>query len=237
MEIQNNSNRKVSNVSLLLALVFFITIFLPVNLGMDGMNGGFALSVLFGFLFVTALIVAFIYRKLATQFDTIISGQNVLVHWKYTDDEWQKFTQLDFEADKQIKKSMFYIIAGFAIFFGILFPILDPDNGFVVTYVMLALIVVIAIVAYISVRQQHNRNTKNKGEAIISMKGILINKQLHSWSILGAKLENVTIKEEQVPIMEFTYSAITNRGRSEYSVRVPIPEGEMATAREIINRI
>ena len=200
------------------------------------MNGGFALSFLFGFLFLIALIVAFVYRSLAKQYNNIVSGQNVIVHWKYTDEEWQKFTQLDFEEDKQMKKTIFYIIAGFAVFFGILFPILDPDDGFVVTFIMLGLILMTGLVAFISIRLQHNKNKKNKGEAIISLNGILINNQLHSWNILGAKLENIIINEEQMPIMEFTYSAPTKSGRSDYTVRVPIPADQMITAREIISR-
>lgn len=231
-----NSKRGVANRALIFMVVGLFLMFGPINLGwIDGMNGGFALSIA-GFLITLVFFITWIFfHKLARRQDAIISGKNLIVHWKYPVEEWLKYTEKEHTTDSKGKKTLFFIIAGFALFFGILFAIIDPENGIYVLYVMLGLILIIGITAFLSIRIAYNRNKNNSGEAIISKDGIYINKQLHVWGILSSSLENVIlISDISPPVIEFSYTAKSARVDNFYSVRVPIPKGQESAAIHIV---
>lgn len=236
MELKKKSRSKTL---LWIAILSFVAVFLPVNVfGMDGMNGGFALSVGFGFISLVFFISAWVYARLDKEYNRIARGENVIARWQYTDEEWQAYTMLDYNQDKAGKKGLFYMIAGFCLFFGILFPILDHENGIYVTYVMLGLIAIIALTAWLSVRSQHHRNLNIKGEAIITQKSVILNGKLHTWAVLGNRLEQLKLVENTFPrVMEIEYS-YPNRGqRGTATVRIPVPQGKEKEAEEVAMQI
>jgi hypothetical protein len=76
-------------------LVGIIFIFLPVMVGLEGNDGGFALSFLGGFMALIGIIAAIIYFRLAATMDNITKKENVLARWHYTADEWQKYSETE----------------------------------------------------------------------------------------------------------------------------------------------
>jgi hypothetical protein len=231
-----NSKRRVANRALIFMAIGLFLMFGPINLGwIDGMNGGFALSALGFMIALTFFITWIFYHKLARRQDTILSGKNLVVHWKYSLEEWEKYTENEHTSDSKGKKVLFFIISGFALFFGILFTILDPENGIYVLYVMLGLILIIGITAFLSIRITHNRNKKYLGEAIISRDGIYLNKQLHVWGIISSHLDSVVLISDEEPLeIEFSYSTYGYKNNNSYSVRVPVPKGQESMALHVI---
>lgn len=224
-----NRNYTISRTALIIAVVSFICAVLSPSF-VEGMSGGFALLVLFGFVSLAFFITAFLYRKLGKEQDQLLSGK-ILVHWSYTGDFWKKYTETEYKLEKSYKKTLFLIVAGWAILFGILFPLFDRESGIYVTYVMVALIVLIGIVAYLTALIPYRRNLSHKGEAIISRTGVYLNGQMHSWNMAGMTLRGVGFVDTEEPhYIEFVYSG----GISEYSVRVPVPAGEDEKAREVV---
>jgi MFS family permease len=231
-----NSKRRTANRSLIFLLLGLFMMFGPINLGwIGGMEGGFAIAA-FGFIIAIAGFVSWIiFLKLARSQDAILSGKNLVVQWKYEQEEWAKYTENEHKSDRQGKKILFYIISGFALFFGILFFILDPENGIYVLYVMLGLIAVIGLTAFLSIRYSYRQNKKQVGEAIISRDGVYLNKQLHAWNIITSRLDKVIlISDEQPPVIEFSYSTSGYKNNNAYSVRVPVPKGQEAAAIYIV---
>ncbi len=231
-----NKKRRTANRSLIFLLLGLFMMFGPINLGwVDGMGGGFALAV-FGLLIaVTGFVSWIIFLKLARRQDAILSGKNLIVHWKYQLEEWQKYTENEYKTDRRGKKILFFIVAAFALFFGVLFFILDPENGIYVLFVMLGLIAIIGLTAILSTRFSYQQNKKYLGEAIISKDGVYLNKQLHVWNIISSHLDSVElISEEDPPEIEFTYSTSGYRNNNTYSARVPVPKGQEAMALHVV---
>jgi hypothetical protein len=67
----SNTQRRIVNRWYILTLVFLIAIFLPSQIGIDGMDGGFAISFFAGFMVMVGIIIIFIYRSRAKQLDKI----------------------------------------------------------------------------------------------------------------------------------------------------------------------
>jgi MFS family permease len=231
-----NNKKRIANRSVIFMLIGLFMMFGPINFGwIGGMEGGFAIGA-FGFMIAVAGFVSWLlFLKLARSQDAILSGKNLVVHWKYEQEEWTKYTENEHKTDRQGKKILFFIISGFALFFGILFFVLDPENGIFVLYVMLGLIAVIGLTAFLSIRYSYRHNKKHLGEAIISRDGVYLNKQLYAWNIVTSRLDKVIlISDEQPPVIEFSYSTSGYKNNNAYSVRVPVPKGQEAAAIHLV---
>jgi len=237
MQIPNNK-RIIAKRSLLVMLVGLLMIFVPMNLGLDGMDGGFALAVFGGLIAITALITYFIYMRLAREQDNLMNGTNLLAHWKYNTEQWRAYAEIDYQEDKAAKKMLFWLVAGFALFFGIIFAVFGDDGGIYVLYVMLALIALIAVVAKVSAQVTYKRNLSRTGEVLLSEHSALINGQLHVWNLLNARLIDVRLVEyEQMNMLEIEYVVPQRNADAQYTARIPIPYGKEAEAEAVAQEI
>lgn len=207
----------------------------PIGLGwMDGFGGGFALAAFGLLIMIAGITTAILFFRLAKRYDRILSDKNPLARWTYSDAEWRAFTEADDKIDRKSRWILVGIISAFAIFFGILFAIIDPGAGIYVLFVMLGLIALVSLTAFITSQQNYRHNVRHKGEALIVSDGIILNGQLHAWNVIGNRLERADYMEEAPPMIEFEYSAVSRNGRDSYTVRVPVPSGQEKSARDIV---
>jgi hypothetical protein len=233
--MKSNPQKKVAIWALAAALIGLFLMFGPVGLGwMDGFGGGFALAAFGLIIMIAGITTAVLFFRLAKRYDFILSDKNPLAHWTYSDTEWRAFTEADYKIDKKNRWILVGIISAFALFFGIVFAIVDPEAGIYVLFVMLGLIVLVSITAFLTSQQNYRHNVRHKGETLIASEGIILNGQLHAWNVIGSRLERVDYMEEAPPMIEFEYSAISRNGRDSYTVRVPIPSGQEKGARDIV---
>ena len=231
-------SKKTAKISLVVSIISFIGIFIPELVGIDGFNGGFAISTFCIFIFISGVVTSLVFWRMSVKEDKIISGTNLIAHWTYSKEEWKKFTEVEFKTDKSYKNMLFYIILFFALFFGIIFYIFDPENGIYVFYVMIGLIVLMFFVAKYSIWSAHKSNLKSLGEVYISPDGVIVNGLFHAWNMIGAKLEDINYDEKSNPkFLEFEYSTIARYGRQSNYVRIPVPKSEEKNVDEIIKKI
>lgn len=218
---------------MVIAAVGVIIMFVPAILGIEGMDGGYAIILLGVVVIITGIVAFIVYTWRANKLNAMLGGKNLLVHWTYSQDEWQRYTERAHEDKKSASRILFFIISGFALATGAGFFIWDPDSGKYVFLVMLGLIVIIGIVAYLTTMLDYRRNKKNLGEAYIATDGVYLNRVLHTWKGLATHLDNV-VYEEEAQSMIFKYVAVDRVGLHSYTVRVPVPHGQEAKAREIL---
>ena len=235
--MKDNPPRRTLNVWIVITILGIFAIFAPNIFSMDGFNGGYAISTLSFMLVVTGIIVIIIYSGRARTLDKILNGDNQLVHWTYSPDEWSSYADKKYTEEKGGKKALFYIIAAFALFFGVVFMIMDFENGIFVMGCMLALIAVIAFTAWFTAWYNYRENKKYLGETYITEDAVYINRQLHTWRGLGAKLDSVDLNQGKSQLLlQFVYSAPTRTGMQEYALNVPVPKGQEEAAEKIFKR-
>ena len=233
--MKSNPQKKVAIWALVAAFIGLFLMFGPVGFGwMDGFGGGFALAAFGLLIMIAGITTAVLFFRLAKSYDRILSNKNLLARWTYSDAEWREFTEADYKIDRKNRWILVGIISAFAIFFGVLFAIMDPEAGIYVLFVMLGLIVLVSITAFLTSQQNYRRNVRHKGETLIASDGLIFNGQLHAWNVIGSRLERVDYMEERPPMIEFEYSAVSRSGRDSYTVRVPIPAGQEKSARDIV---
>jgi membrane protein YdbS with pleckstrin-like domain len=230
-----NPKRKMARLSWIISGLGLFLILVPMKLGwVEGMKGGFALAAFGVLITVAGLATFFVYGKLARQWDSVISGQNVLIHWTYSPDLWRDYVRKDYNEDKKNKMGLFFVISAFAVFFGLLFFLMDRKAGFIVLLIMIGLIIILRLTVFLSSRFIYWQNRKAKGEAFITPTAVLLNKQLHAWGSLGSTLEGVKFRPGRPALIEFGYSAPSGRAMASYSVRVPVPPGQEEAAQRVI---
>jgi hypothetical protein len=211
-----------------------LLILLPMPLGMDGFDGGFALAVL-GILVITAGITGgVIYLRLAKAAGGIMAGENMLADWKYTLDEWQVYTEEEHRRDLKGKWGLWGFIGAIAVVVGIIFALVTPDAGIITFFTIVGLMALLAIVVAITTTVDYQRNKKRVGEVRIASDGLYINGVFHYWKAIGTRLEGVVYHEADRPYIEFSYSAPSRQGRDYHAARVPVPTGKEDEAKKVV---
>lgn len=227
-----NSQRRIVRLWIILLFVFIFLIFLPSIIGLDGMDGGFALGFVSFFMVIMSIIVILIYRSRAKQLDSILAGEGRIAVWKYSTEEWERFTAIDFEEEKKAKKFLFILISVICVIVGSILWIVVEDV--LIMFISLGIIPVVAVPAFLAPRMRYKKLKNSEGKALISEKGVIVGKMFHLWVKLGAQLDQVLlVTDEQPAILEFHYSMPTRTGRQEEVARVPVPYGKMEEAEQI----
>jgi hypothetical protein len=86
----------------------------------------------------------------------------------------------------------------------------------------------------------HKRDNKNEpSEAIIALDGVYFNRQLHVWKGMGAILEEIVFESEsgKQSRIRIEYSVPSRSGRTDFSVRIPVPSGQEDDAQKVVTNI
>lgn len=232
--MRNNPPLQTLTVWVVITVLGIFAMFAPTIFGMDGFKGGYAISILSFLLVLAGIIVIIIYSGRARTLSRILNGDNLLAHWTYSPEEWNSYADTEYKEEKEGKKVLFYVIAAFALLFGVVCLIIDFENGIWVMGLMLALIAVIAFTAWFTSWYNYRQNKKYLGETYITQEAVYINRQLHTWRGLDARLDSVNLTKGASPLLlQFVYSAPTRTGMQEYTVNIPVPTGQEKAAEKI----
>ena len=234
----DNPQRRTAMVALFIALLAGIMIFVPELVGIDGFEGGFAISFFSLFILIMAIITAAIYLSFANKVEKILRGEGLLAHWIYPADYWMDYAKKEYTTEKSEKKGLFLIVTGFALFFGVLFWVLDPEAGFYVFLMMIALIGIVAFAWRFSAWHTYHQNMTGPKEVYITKNAIYLNQRLYTWQTVLTSFDEATQENNQgLPLIVFRYTATTRAGPQTYITRVPIPKGQEETAKKIVKAI
>ncbi len=211
-------------------------IFAPSMFGMDGFDGGFAISFACIVLAITMFIVTIMYSGRAKSLDTMLDKKDMLVHWTYTPEEWQAYTQTAYSADTRDKWNLYKLVMAITVIVCTGFFLFHRDSGMIMVVMALGLGILLAVVILMTTNYDHWQNKRHRGEVYITKNGAFVNRQLHLWKGWGAQLDDIQYNEND-RIIEITYSIPSTTMRDTATVRVPVPSGEDAKAREVIAQL
>ena len=233
-----NPLRKTVYVCVIITIAAAAMIFMPEILGVEGMNGGYAISFVSFFAVIMGIIVVIVYNGLASRLDKILSGENLLAHWIYTPQMWREYAEKEYGVEKTEKKALFYVVSGISLFVGVLFFAFNPKAGFYVLVSMLVLALIIGLISVVTSRQSYRQNVKHLGEAYVARNGVYLNRQFYYWNFLTSRLEKVALKNEKgLMLLSITFWAWTKTFGPYYTVRIPVPSGQEEKAREIVSQL
>jgi uncharacterized membrane protein HdeD (DUF308 family) len=232
--LPRNDQRPTAWLWLFLSLAGAATAAAPFVVDIDINKGGGAM-VMGGLLFaLLGFIVAIAYFGRASTLDRILSGKDLLARWTYRPDEWARYAGAEHLRIKSEKKGLFIMVAVISLVVGVGFLLYNPKGGAAVFAVLLGVVALCGLAAVLTTSSARRRNESRVGEAFISPAGVYLNEVLHAWSSMGARLEAVTYEEGAPPFVDFSYSFPRKGGRSQASVRVPVPGGREPEAHGLV---
>jgi hypothetical protein len=239
LSLTYNPPKRTAKILFLAAVFWAAMIFFPSIAGIDGFDGGYAISLFSLLLAITAGIAAAFSLHSARQLDQTLHGEGLLAHWTYTPNEWRTYSQNEYATENAQKKFLFLVVSAFALAFGVLFWALDPDAGFFVFVAMLGLIGLIGFVWRFTVWLNYRHNSAGTGEAYITRDAVYLNGRLYSLRAPLTRFEGATLENNRgVRVLAFQYSVFTGRaGTQTYTTRVPVPEGREAEAEEVLRQV
>ena len=163
-----NRQRQTAFVFIILFIASVILIFIPNITGMDGMNGGFALSFIAIFLSVTFLVTSAVFFVMAKKFDAAITDENMILHWVYEKSEWSKFSEKEFVVQKKEKRSLFILITVISFVVLVIFSIVVRDSWRIMIIVFFGLAALLAFVAFIVPKIQYANFKKTTPEVYMA---------------------------------------------------------------------
>ncbi|MDD4923641.1 MAG: hypothetical protein PHF74_02240 [Dehalococcoidales bacterium] len=239
MEIKENPPKRTAFIWLGIAIAGIIIIFLPGIIGLDGFDGGFALSAGGLMVAITGFVAAAIYFRLARNVDSIMRNVDVLAYWTYTPEQWRQYTEEEHKEDAAAKRGLFMLIAIIAVIVGIIMAIAIRENFHIIALIILGIIAVAGLSAFFSTIASYRYNKKHHGEVYITPDGAYFNRQMHIWKGIGNQLEEISLDDDGTGLnrLIITYSALAAYKRNSYTIRIPVPPGEEETAKKIVKQI
>jgi MFS family permease len=234
----DNPLMKTVMLGLFVTAVGIAMIFGPGLAGMDGFEGGFAISFIGIMVTILGAIIAALYLQQASILNGILRGEGLLAHWTYGPEMWKEYTQKEYAEEISEKKGLFVIVSAIALFFGFVFWFFDNEAGFFVFLVMLGLIGLVGFTWRFSAWYSRRQNERGIKEAYIARSGVYMNRRLYTWRLLSAKLLGVEIANIRgLLVLKFSFTAFTIPGPQTYTVRVPIPPGQEEAAKTIMHQL
>lgn len=199
----------------------------------------FALVVVGPIAALSAFVTFFFLRARDKVKRDLLAGRNLLVRWTYAEAEWRAFAGEETRQQAGSKRMLLGFTAVFMAIVTLAFIARDRQAGLFVGAVLFVAWGLCWMVARASVRAQARHEKGPMPEVRIGRDGLLVGDELHDWHGWGATLQECALRDGPPPLLEFTYAMISGNAtvRRSESVRVPVPAGKEAEAREIIRQL
>ena len=106
-----------------------------------------------------------------------------------------------------------------------MFVIFAEEAKLAMFLVMLALILLYAMAAFIVPWLLRKVRKNEDATVLILPKGVLLNKQFHSWDFPLSKLASASYEKKPFEHLEIVYNFVDRTGPRSYTINVPIPDG------------
>jgi len=235
-----NPERRYALIALVVAAAAGILVFMPGWLGIDGMDGGYAISFVAAWIAISGLLIAWFFWRRAARLDELLNGQDLLVHWTYTPAEWQAYAGTELRQQIRDNTGLLILMAVMCLVMGIFFWAIDPEAGFFVFLSMVVLIIILAMAAFGIPHLTRKRRERAPGEAWISDKAVYFDGVYYPFRSGLMRLTGAAMKQAEAstpPQLCFDITHVAYTGIQSRELRVPVPAGHEAEAQEILQRM
>lgn len=230
-----NRQKTIYHTFIILTIVFVVGVFVFANLfdySMDLAGAGLILSI---FLSIVSFIVIFIFKKRSDAIDRALENKKYIARWHFSEQDWEKFIDLEYSYRSSEKKEIFFFLSIITAIVFFLFIAFVNEAKLIMLLVMISLVILYAFMAFFVPYIMYKYHRKGDAEVLILEKGILLNKQFHTWDVPMSELASAKIQKTPYPHLQIVYNFVDRMGERAYTIIVPIPE--TVNGEEVIERL
>ncbi len=187
-----NNQQPIVNRSLIAAGIFAILMILPF-MEWSPVAGFWALAFISFFLFLCALVIAWMFRGRSEKLQSLISGESLLAEWTLTPVMKENYINYYFSQEKVKNFAILTVISVIAaIVFGLFILFIDEGKLFMLG-MLVALILFLALFAFGMPYYYRYTNQKGDGKILIGAKYAYINGYFHNWDFILSGLSRIKV--------------------------------------------
>lgn len=145
----SNPARATARAWWLITAVFSVFMFLP--FAFEGAPFSILIAVVSLIMVIIGFIAALIYSGRTGKIDSFLRGEGLMAHWTYTQEEWTQYSQKESSREKEVKQTLFFIVAGIALVIGVIYAAMNPASSIWTLTAILGLIVIIGFTAWFTI--------------------------------------------------------------------------------------
>ncbi|WP_296385458.1 zinc ribbon domain-containing protein [Winogradskyella sp.] len=191
IELQNNQSGIIKKAKY--AAVFFALVIAIAFTDLDVLSIHPAIVMLSIFLFISSLVIIYMFRSREEKSQSLITGENLLASWTLNDTQKTAYVDYLFEHEKGKNLPILIVISILSIIiFGVFILVID-EGKFTMFLVLIGLIAFVSVFAFGMPRYYKYQNSKNDGKVLIGAKFAYINGYFHNWDFMLSGLSKVKV--------------------------------------------
>ncbi len=187
-----NRQWRTAKAAGVIAFIAGLAVFLPFQ-SWSGLQGNYAITLVALFLFLSSVVVAFIFRSRGRKMDKLISGEEIIISWILDDETKKAYVNHLFISEKGKNNGLFIVIALFMVLFFGLFIIFIEEGRWMMFLFFLVITAFIALFAFGMPYYYRFRNNRGDGYVIIGRKYAYVNGFFHNWDFPLSGLKEVKV--------------------------------------------
>ncbi len=238
-----NPERKGVMAGAVFAVAGVLLLTVPGLAGLDGFEGGFALGA-FGIVFILlgGITLAFMLPR-SRAVGRMLAGEDLLAHWAVPEPAREEQVKRDIRAQIGQNWRLLLIVLAWWILWVAVFLVLGHAEGHgdempLFVAIMGAVLMVVTLaglgVPYLRARQVR----RSAPDVYIGRGGLLVNGAFYPWGRNWSRLNRVLLEDKRGGVrLVFHLESFTGPGWLHwvrYTVEVPVPPEELATARRVL---
>jgi len=221
--IENNQQTTVNRLWIAVG-VFAILMILPF-MEWSPVAGFWALAFISFFLFLSSLIIAWMFRSRSKKLQKLISGESLLAEWTLTPQQKENYINYLYEQEKGKNLAILFSITFVAIIvFGIFILVID-EGKLAMLGVLAGLILFLSFFAFVMPIYYRNSNRKGDGKILIGAKYAYINGYFHNWDFILSGLSRIKVIKKPFYGIDLVYYYTDRTLRHSEEIMIPANEG------------
>lgn len=175
------------------AAAFFAFIIILAFMDLDVLPIHPAIAFVSFFLFVSSIVIAFMFRSREKKLQSLITGENLIASWKLNSEEKSQYVNYLFQNEKTNNMGIFIVTTVLIIIIFGAFIIFIDEGKAAMFFIMLGLIAFIALFAFGMPFYYKHQNSKNDGNILIGKNYAYINGYFHNWDFILSGIKKAKV--------------------------------------------
>lgn len=190
-----NNQQTIVKKSYIVTAVFAILTVLPF-MEWSPIAGVWAIAFVSFFLFISSLVIMWMFRGRSQKLQRLISGESLLAEWTLTPEQKENYINYFYEQEKGRNRAILFSISSIAIVIFSIFILMIDEGKLAMFGVLIALILFLSFFAFVMPIYYRYSNRKGDGKILIGAKYAYINGYFHNWDFILSGLSRIKIIKE-----------------------------------------
>ena len=194
IEIQNSQSSIVKKFWYATAFFAFIVVLAFMDLDILPIHP--AIAFISFFLFVSSIVIAFMFRSREKKLQSLITGGNLIASWTLSSEEKKQYVNFLFQNERAKNMGIFIITTVLIIIIFGGFIIFIEEGKAAMFFIMLGLIAFIALFAFGMPFYYKQQNSSNDGNILIGKNYAYVNGYFHNWDFVLSGIKKAKVIEK-----------------------------------------